>query len=159
MGNKQNGQARQFLGHELRTARRVDLRAVTKCQDLPIWDSSVCEYRLLSVASFTHPTIHSAPSLAFARPIPSKPLAPRFTLQTSSRHLERYHLCTSFTSKLALIQKTWRLQAHLHPPPRAATHLRLRAPMPLGNGMSTVAVPSFARCEAREAQTQPCASD
>ena len=134
--------------------------AVTKRQDLPpIWDSLVCEYRLLSLPSFTQPTIHRAPSLAFAASIISKPLAPRSKLQTSSRHLPRYHHSTSFTSKLALIQKTWRLQAHSHPPPRAATHLRLRAPMPLGNGTSTATSPSFAGREAREAQTQPCASD
>lgn len=155
MGNKQQRCRDSFGGHELRTEQRVGLRAVTKCQDLPIWDSLVCEYRLLSLPSSTQPTIHSAPSLTFARSILSQPLASRSRLQTSSRHLARYHLCTSSTFKLALIQKTWRLQAHLHPPPRAATHPRLRAPMPPGTGTSTLAFPSFAGHEAREAQTHP----
>jgi hypothetical protein len=99
-------------------------------------------------------TIHSAPSFAFARSILSKPLAPHSKLQTSSRHIPHYQHSTSLTSELALTQKSWLLQAHSHPPPRAATHLRLRAPMLLGNGTSTLAFLSFAGHEAREAQRQ-----
>jgi hypothetical protein len=139
----------------------VDLRAVTtdhSAKISAIGDSLVCEYRLLSLASFTQPTIHRAPTLALARSILSKPLASHSKLQTSSRHLQRYPHSTSFTSELALTQKTWRLQAHSHPPPRAATHLRLRAPMPPENGMSTLAILSFAGQRVREAQRQACTS-
>ena len=63
--------------------------AVTKRQDLPpIWDSLVCEYRLLSLPSFTQPTIHRAPSLAFAASIISKPLhlVRNFRRQVATSH-------------------------------------------------------------------------
>jgi hypothetical protein len=73
---------------DLRIERRVDLRGHGNAKISRHSDSSVCEYRLLSLASFTQPTIHSAPSFAFARSILSKPLAPYSRLQTSSRHLE-----------------------------------------------------------------------
>jgi hypothetical protein len=153
--------ATETVSHDgIRIERRVDLRGHGNAKISRHSDSSVCEYRLLSLWHRSRSqTIHSAPSFAFARSILSKPLAPHSKLQTSSRHIPHYQHSTSLTSELALTQKSWLLQAHSHPPPRAATHLRLRAPMPLGNGTSTLAFRSFAGHEAREAQRQACASD
>jgi hypothetical protein len=104
VGGKQAITGPETVSHDgIRIERRVGLRAVTRApRFLAIWDSLVCEYRLLSLASFTQPTIHSAPTLAFARSILSKPLASHSKLQTSSRHLQRYPHSTSFTSELAL---------------------------------------------------------